>query len=94
MQRREFSQSLAAALGAVPLVSAGNDSDELQKKVAKACDVLAAAVAGGHVQSATLHVRLREQRFSACFGDAKSPGHVSAGINLQAGLHDGIDDVV
>lgn len=73
MQRREFSQSLAAALGAVPLVSAGNDSDELQKKVAKACDVLAAAVAGGHVQSATLHVRLREQRFSACFGDAKSP---------------------
>lgn len=73
MQRREFSQSLAAALSAVPLVSAGSAGDDLQQKVAKACDILTAAVAGGQVRAATLHVRLREQRVSACFGAAKTP---------------------
>jgi len=73
MQRREFSQSLAAARGAVPLVSSGSGGEDLQAKVSRACEVLPTAVSGGQVRAATLHVRLREQRVSACFGQAKTP---------------------
>ncbi|MFM7862721.1 MAG: hypothetical protein ACKPHU_00805, partial [Planctomycetaceae bacterium] len=62
MQRREFSQSLAAALGAVPLVSSGSGGEDLQAKVSRACEVLTTAVSSGQVSAATLHVRLRDQR--------------------------------
>lgn len=73
MQRREFHQSLAAALGAVPLAGLGRQESELHKRLQKACDILTAATASQQVRAATLHVRLRDQQESFCFGDAKTP---------------------
>ena len=73
VQRREFHQSLAAALGAVPLAGIDSTHSDLARRLQQACEILTEATASQQVRAATLHVRLRDQQESFCFGDAKTP---------------------